>query len=432
MLKRKWILELPYLLLGLGILVFLCTHTPNLEYDAPTYIRFDPTRPPLYPLFIWLFHWAGLHQFSLLIWTQGILLFATLLYTRYWLKKNFFVSDFLIFLIFLIILLTISFRFQITNVQSEGLTFPIFIWTFFLLIECFQQFNLKKISYLALWVSVLALTRLQFYYFYALFGLLCLWYLWQHISIKSLSIAAFILFGSMIFTVSIDHTYHYIKHGTFSGAPYGGLLVLAQTLYLANHDAANYFNDPAEKAYVKSLFEQRDAQHLNQDADLLTDLRPTYYDDAYQTYSRNQQPLTAIIESTLKLKELKHFKSNKIATSINKTLLQHAPKKNFFFFLWKFVKCMGGVPLFLFFMLLLIAIPFEMIRYPTRQADLLSIFLLVTTLITFLNAATISIFNPDLPIYFCYSQFMFYCLAALLVSQKMSDPTQQPYSCQPN
>src|SRR3990167_1607375 len=170
MLRKKWRYETPYILLAVLIIFFLITHSPNyIEYDAPSYINFDPIRPPLYPIFIFLFHLAGSYQFTLIMWMHAIITFSALLYARFWLKKYLEISDFLIFVMCFIVTLTILFHFQLILIGAEGLSFPFFIVTFFLVIECFKEFSLKKISYLALWVSLLVLTRLQFCYFYGIF-----------------------------------------------------------------------------------------------------------------------------------------------------------------------------------------------------------------------------------------------------------------------
>ena len=426
MIEKKYFNEFAYLILALLIVFFLSTHSPNIEYDAFTYIKSDSIRPLIYPLFIWLFHWAGSYQFSLLMWVQGILLFSALLYARNWLKINLKLSDFSIFLVCLLVILTISFRFQIWFIQSEGLAFPFFIWTFFLLIECFNGVNLKKLFYLSLWVSILVLTRLQFYYFYGMFGILCIWYVWQRTSIKLVCMGTSILFGSMLLTILIDHSYHYYKHGFFAGAPYGGLMILVQTIYLADSDAFKYFQDPIKKAYVKTMLDQRDAKQLNRDVNLLTTMKPSYYEYAYQSYSRNYLSIQSIIGGTLKtsientLGKVTNYQSDSLSIDINKTILSHEAKKNLFFFLWKFVKCMGGIPLFLFFVILLCALLYRIVKDKMREVDLSTIFVMVVTIITFLNAAIIAGCNPDIPVYFCYSQFMFYCLAAFFVT-KTSD-----------
>lgn len=420
---KRWLYEIPYLMLATLIISYLCLHTPSLDNDIdPSYITFGGVRPPLYPAFIWLFHWARSYQFILLIWAQGALLFMSLLYARHWLKKYLQIADAAIFLICLWVVLTITLHFQIGGIQPAGVSFPSFILAFFLLIECFQKFSLKKTSYLALLVSILVLTRLQFYYFYIIFLILCLWYLWQKIPIKQVSFAFLVLFGSAASTTLIDHSYHYFKHGTFSGAPYGGLLILVQALYLAEDNAANYFQNPAEKAYVQSMINQRNAQHLNKDAHLIKQLKPRYFEYAYQSYARNYTALQIIVEKTLNTSientfGKTNFKANTIAFDIDKTLILNEFKKNILFFLWKIIQCMESIPQFLFFSLLLVAVPFKIIKNKIREPDISLLFVGTITVITFLNAAIVAASNPYISLYFCYSQFMFYCLAAFLASR---------------
>lgn len=413
---KKWLIELPYIVLGLWMIYFLCTHAPNLEYDTTSYVTFNAIRPPLYPTFIWLFHWAGAYQFSLIIWVQGILLFGTLLYARYWLKKYLQLTDCPVFLVCLFTVLTISFHFQIWYIQSEGLSFPFFIWTFFLLIECFQRFSLKKLAYLSLWVGVLVLTRLQFYYFYVIFGVLGVWYLWQRVPFKSVCMAIFLLFGSAALTTVIDHGYHYFKHGFFGTAPTAGSMIIVQALYLSDSNAASYFQNPDEKQYVQMMLDQINQQHFNQDAALLQQRKLSYLQYAYESYDRNFIEMQTIVYNTFG--NVPVFEANKIEMNIAKTLFTHAPQKNIAFFLWKFVQCVGGgVPFFLFFVILLFAIPFKIVKDKVRAPELAAVFVMVAVGITFLNAAMIAMVERALPSYFCYSQFMLYCLAAFLADR---------------
>ena len=422
--QRNLAKQVPYFFIFLSIILFLSTHSPNVEYDIdPSYILFGASRPPLYPFFIWLFRWAGQYQFTTIMWVQGLFLFLTLLYARSWLIKKLNLSDFAIFLVCLIVLFTISLRFQILFIQSEGLAFPLFILTFFTFIDCFYHFNLIKIVYLSLLVSLLILTRLQFSYFYIIFFLLPVWYRWLKIPTKQVLLSAIILFGSASFTTLIDHSYHFVKHGFFGVAPYSGLMVLVQTLYLANNNADSYFSNPIEKKIVQQLINQRNHHGLNQDASLVGQLKPSYLNHAYQFYYRNYLAIQDIIDDVLQTSventagKKTNYQANIISFNIYKILILNEPKKNFVFLLWKFIQCMGGIPLFLFFSILLLTLPFKMAKSFTYKFDISEIFVTMITIITFLNAAMIAPFNPDLPVYFCYSQFMFYCLAALLVSR---------------
>ena len=244
---KKNLCKIPYVFLFLLIILFLYKHTSYLYDDSLSYINFDATRPPLYPFFIWLFHWIPKYQFQAVVWTQSILTFCTMLYARNWLSKHLKISEIAIFLVLLLILITICFHFQMGYVGSEGLAFPIFIFTFFPSVECFQKFSFMKISFFAVMTGLLILTRLQFYYLYGIFILLFGWYFWKKVPVKSCFICVAILFGSTLFTFLIDQSYHYFKHHDFSGAPTAGVQLIIQPLLLAKPHAANYFKDPNTK-----------------------------------------------------------------------------------------------------------------------------------------------------------------------------------------
>ncbi|HLB41819.1 MAG TPA: hypothetical protein VJN02_03010 [Gammaproteobacteria bacterium] len=417
MLRKKWRYETPYILLAVLIIFFLITHSPNyIEYDAPSYINFDPIRPPLYPIFIFLFHLAGSYQFTLIMWMHAIISFSALLYARFWLKKYLEISDFLIFIMCVIVTLTILFHFQLLMIGSEGLSFPLFILTFFLFIECFKEFNLKKLSYLALLVSLIILTRLQFYYYYMIFIILCMWYVYKRVNIKPLSIGISILLASILTTYFIDGSYHYFKHGFFSSAPATGKLLIIQPIFLSkNSQITSYFKDPKEKQYVQEMLAKMDQQQLNQDANLLTETKPSYYEFAYEEYNRNYIAIFNLVSQVLA--SVTPTESNKIAQNITKTLVFHSLKKNILFFLWKFIQFVGGIPIFLFFLMILSALFLKILMDRNWEPNYSQIFVAMIILITFLNAAVVAMVETYLVGYFCYSQFMLYCLAAFLADR---------------
>ncbi len=415
LLKKTWLHETPYALLALLVAFFLYMHTPNTDYDTPSYVNFYAMRPPIYSVFIWLFRWAGKYQFQLVMWAQSILTFISLLYARQWIKKNLMVNDFLIFPVLIFVLSTISLHSQMWYIQSEGLSFPFFIFTFFLLVECFQQYSLKKIIYLALWVGILMLTRLQFYYFYGIFILLVVWYAWKRVPIKSLGICVVILAGSILLTTLIDNTYHYFKHGFFSGEPASGVQFIIQPIFLANPDAADYFKNPTEKAMVQKIIGEVHKQKLNRDATLLTSLTPQYYEYAYQSYYRNYVAMQSIVYNTFR--EISARDQNRITNNISKILVLHEFRKNLYFYCWKVIDAMGGVPLFLFFCLLLFSVFAKILKNRLWKTNHSQLFVALTVIITFFNALLVSTAEPNCPPYFCYTQFLLYCLAALFADR---------------
>ncbi|EKD69784.1 MAG: hypothetical protein ACD_46C00726G0001, partial [uncultured bacterium] len=154
--------------------------------------------------------------------------------------------------------------------------------------------------------------------------------------------------------------------------------------------------------------------------------------NAYQAYAKNYVTIQMVIENTLQTNTgnnsgyKKNFQANKAALEINKILILHELKKNLIFLLWKFIQCMGGVPVFLFFIIIFFTSCYTVIKNKIREIDRSVLFIAIIPMITFLNAAIIAACNPDLPAYFCYSQFMLYCLAAFLAT-KVYFLTKQSY-----
>ena len=338
------------------------------------------------------------------------------MYARYWLKKYCQLSDWLIFFVILFLLITVSLHFQMFYLESEGLSFPLFIVTFFILVECFQKFQLKRIALLAFLSSILVLTRLQFYFLYPIFALLLYRHFLNKTPIKPLVIAFFILIGSIFLTQLIDRSYHYFKHGFFGSAPYSGLITSIQPLYLAGKEAPNYFQNPREKEIVMEIVEKMDQKKLMRSSALLASFKLQYYEYAYEEYYKNYVVIQGIIMNATESFSL--LERNKITTDIAKTLMLHQFKKNLLFYGWKVIEEFGGVPVFLFYCLILLSVLINLLgKDKNRCVDFACYFIGAGVLLTFSNALLVAVAEPALAGYFCYSQFILYCLAALLADR---------------
>jgi hypothetical protein len=296
-------------------------------------------------------------------------------------------------------------------IQSEGLAFPFFIFTFFSMVKCFQTFTLKKIFYLACWVSILILTRLQFYYFYGMFILLCVWYLWKKESIKSILFCILILLSSILLTTLLDRSYHYFKNGAFKNEPISGIQFVIQPVFLTNSNATSYFTDRTEKTIVQNIIYKIEKNKLNKNSALLNTPILQYYEYAYEEYSRNYVTMQSIVHDEFSKNTL--FSENKTANKISTTLFFREYKKNLFFYLWKVIDSMGGIPFFLFSCILLFSAIIATFKNRDLTPNIMQLFILLSLVITFFNALLVAIAEPALPPYFCYTQFLLYCLSAI-------------------
>lgn len=408
-----------YWLLILATILFLIGRVPNTGYDTPSYVNFSVMRPPIYPVFIWLFRWAGSYQFQSIMWVQSILTLSALAYARHWLRKNINVPDSMIFCIVLVTLITICFHSQMWYIQSEGLTFPIFIFTFFVLIACFHKFCFKQLARLSVLVFILILLRQQFYYFYGILILLCVWYGYQKISFRKIAACSFIFLGSIFSAIMIDKIYHYIEHHHFEEGQVSYIMsqFSVQAIYLSQENATNYFSNSTEKNIVKSILQKTKKKNLNRDVVLLNNkIVPQYLEYTYEEYFRNYVAIQSILVGEL-YRDRTRSEANQLLNNITKILVQNNFQENFLFYGWKVVASMGGVPGFLFFCLLLYCVGLIVFQRKGLAFSNEFIFVMLSVIITFCNALVVALAEPALPPYFCYTQFLLYCLTGVFASQ---------------
>lgn len=400
-----------YFFLILLSIIFLCTRTPNTGYDTPSYVSFSLVRPPLYPLFISLFKWAGQYQFQCVMWVQSTLTLFSLLYARNKLVNELDISDTLFFYVTLFTLITICFHFQFWYIQSEGLSFPFFIFAFFSCFTAFKQYSIHNITIFSGWVAILLLTRVQFYYLYGIFILLILWYMKNHRTKKTILIAIAVMMVSIIATSLIDRTYHLLVNKHFSGEPVSGTQVAIQPLYLAEKNASHYFKNKMDASLVQKIENAINQQGLKNDARLLQTFKVQHYEYAYQEYNRNYIAIQGIINHILSTVSV--TQANTITNHITMVLVKHELQKNVFFYIWKVIIAFGGVPNFLFFLIFFPAILYVVYKKRTNQ----SLFVSLCIVFMFANALLVCAAETNAPPYFCYTQFLLYTLAALFADR---------------
>lgn len=409
--KKKYLSNIAFIFLILISFLFLLKSTPNTGYDSDSYIHFSAIRPPVYPLFISLFQWAGSHQFMCVMWAQSMLTLFALYYSKKKFEYSMGISPFLIFFAILFTLITICFHFQFRYIESEGLSFPFFIFAFFACLNAFKQYSLKNIIVFSLWVSILILTRLQFYFFYGVFLLLLLWYIKRKVAGKSILKTIIIFIASIMITALLDHTYHFIKNDRFSSEPISGVQFAIQPLFLASANAETLFSDPTISNVVKKIQTGLIQTKLNQDAQLLSQFKLQHYEYAYQEYNRNYVAIQQIIYSVFS--NVSTTEENSITNKIAKTLFMHDMKKNIFFYAWKVIDAFGGIPNFLFFVLFLPAI----LLATQKEMDMVSLFVSLSVITMFANALLVATAETNCPPYFCYTQFLLYLLSALFADR---------------
>lgn len=453
--RKNYLALCSYSLLGVCIFIFLCMHTPSVGFDTVGYIHFSPMRPPLYPIFIELFKWAGRYQLDMVMWTQTVLICASLMYARVWLKRHLFISDVFIFSAYIIITIHLFFGLALlTSIMSEGLAFPLFVVAFFTLLDCFLAYQTKKLLWLGVLTTLLILTRVQFYFFYLAFVLLLIWYAGRKVSFKKIAVAALIFLASILCTVVAVRSYNFILRGSFSGTISTlGEQLIVQPLYLTNINAEKYFTDPAQKKYVHDVMKdmsQNDLGNVIPNPALSLGLHADYekanprfsqavtamrYSDhhggtsfwgppiptrdlLYDYYTNNYNAIMLVAKAHTPLMSTQA--ADQFRTHVSLILFLHEFKKNVVFFILKWINFTGGILLTLTLITVLLVACVRIITKKSAQGsagEVTHIFVAVGIILIFINNAEVAVVEALVLRYLFYSYFIFYCLVALIMDR---------------
>lgn len=380
--------------------------------------------PPLYPFFIWLFHIFGTKQYIALRWGQSILTFWSLLYAADWMHKNLSIPRFINITIMALMIGFMSFHGQtLTRVFSEGLSFPIFIVTFFYLVEAFQSPDLKKIALVSLGSSLLILTRHQFYYFYVMLAFSVIWNYWRRglfrLMIKNLGLITLFIIMTGILSQQYYHWVSKSSGQSWSAAQwqFTGWRVLVQPMYLAHSTDDVYFSDPEEKKlFDKILNHLEKDQYTRKTAPPLKDndniLAAEYhymsilgkFQDSIRRGIEQSQPIDKSPEQV-----------DKMLFHMTKTLVAHSIKENLVFYLLR-VTFYSGAPLWVFLSLMIIFLTmiYRIILDKSWCPTIEQAFVMMALIFIVLNSAFVAIVEVQMPRYFYYSIFLYFCLFGLL------------------
>lgn len=405
---------------------YLCIHHPVIDPDSHGYIQGEFIRQPLDYLFIFAFHWAHPYQLQVVMWAQSLFTLFSLCYAKNYLQKKLGISNFLILISFLCTLITVCFYYQMSHIDSEGISFPLFILTFCVLLDCFSEKNYKKIVLSAFLISLLILTRTQFYFFYGILFALIVWCVIKQYPKKYIVMCLLIFIASSIFTNILDRTYHYFKHGYFVTEPLAGILTVIQPLYLSTPQLINDIGQVDEQRRIQSLMHYIATENLNQETAFLLPNTFKNYNYAYQEYAKNYNTILHQVchtfsnqscQSVSTISSSALLKMNKESLHITGALFIHNIKENIWFFTYKLINTIGNVSFFIFIVILFCGIGLKTLKNNFIENTPGNLFVILSLLIIILNAATIAFAEPTLPEYTCYSQFLLYCLAAFFAEK---------------
>jgi len=405
--------------LGLMIFAPLCGAQPYVGSDGRGYIHFWSWRPPVYPIFIWLFHGFGEYQFVVTMWVQSFLVFVALLYARFWLHTYLNLSQ---FVTFLILSFTIIVDFLSSHIlqwmYAESIAFFLFIFTFLLFVDNLKTFNSKKLIFMVIAGNLLILTRGQFICFYLLFLLIPILQFWNKKPKKQAIFTFLTIMISIVFFMLVDKSYHYFLHGQFRGISYVGRDLIVQPLYLADSTSARYFTDPDEKSTFIKLINKLEKRHLTRNT-APSPVMAKYSRISYDYFTNNYNLIDELFSQDIYPPEIadSDYQSDDLMFNIAKTLILNEPKANLTLYVWKITSYFATPWIFFAFLITLIAIVFRVLIDRDWQPSMKQLFIIASFLFILVNAIIVAIFQTYSPRYFYYTYFLFFCLSGLLANE---------------
>ncbi len=412
--------KLPFWQLGiLFCLIFIPLYgaSPDIWEDTGAYLYFDAVRPPIYPLFLWLFHRFGQHQLLVAMWVQSLINFLALVYAAYWLHTRLELPKFLIFILLAFSVVLLQHFSVYRSILTEALSFPLFIVAVMFFVDSFKDFNIKKVILLSLTVNVLVLTRGQFYYFYILFFMLIAWHIWKRSPLRKLLVGSLTIIFFITVAMLGNRAYHYVLHKHFSVSSASGAVFIQQAMYLSNLGDAAYFRNPDERLFFEKTMKTLEDKHLTRDNPPLILRPPIGLGVASEYYERAYFPIMCTVRSNLPSRNLYSYDSSAFLVKISKTLYVHNLKKAGIFYVWRVASFVGGPMFFLGFLIVLISICFRALTDRSWNPTIKQIFVSVSFFIILANAAVIGCCAGTDLRYFYYAYFLYLCLWGLLAKE---------------
>lgn len=409
--RNRVLNNLPILILGLLTAVYLSYVSPLIEVDSVTYINFSSRRPPIYPFFLWIFHGFGSYQFTIVIWFQFIFSFLSLGYACHWLRTRLQLNEFLIsfILISTVVLIFIYYK-MLRSICSEGITFPLFIIAFLLLVETFNHLTLKKMVLLSLYTSLLVLTRAQFYFFYILLAMLVIWNIWKKTSLKTIFLSFLLIITSIVFNEGITRSYHYLMFGRFSSVPLVGIQLIPRALFLSHIRLSQYFTDQSDQIIFEKILNRLENKHLTKSTapEIIKGLHPVlaYYNAAVPAIEKNYSPY---------IEGLSLYQTNEKMLRLSKVLYLNNLKENLILYLWSISSYFGEIPFILSFLLVLFVLYKSIFK--NKKIDTKTAFIILAMSTIIINVAFCAIWVIMVASYYYYTYFLTFCLAAIIANE---------------
>lgn len=269
--------------------------------DTDTYLSLSPARDPLYGIFVHVFSFMEEPlQLWVIVLIQNILGAFSCIYLLFFLIRKFKINVFVQFLVTACLLIphimipmsTVSGMVLLNTILSEGITLPLYLILFTLLLQfVFEKDNKKAVRYmlLALLLCVLLIAaRGQLLSILVVFVIVSV-YRFLVNGNKKMFIMVFVLaITGYAAKIVINNTYNLVSNGVFTGNTSQSATVAANALFAADLDKKVSFKDVSlDKVYedIVSVIREEKMHYSYAPKDLKGFV--SYYENAHDVIKFN-------------------------------------------------------------------------------------------------------------------------------------------------
>lgn len=363
-----------------------------LSSDSQSYINKELIRSPLYPLLIQSLSFFN-SSYNLLVIFQLAFGFFSCFSMVKTLQKYFSFGG-ATFLFLLLIHLSPYFFYYGNHVLSEGLAYPLFLWSALFLIKSLYTRQAKYVLFFIVSLTLLVLTRKQYVFLYVVGFVVITYFLWQKlINYKKMLILITVLGFSFLSTNLLEKMYHKHYNDKFITVPFLGIQLVVMPMYLSSKEDVALFTDPIEANIFRDAIEMVDKEKYGASSLWKPEEHPEYH----HYYMNYNNVCWKAISSSL-AKNCKPFDWVSIDVTLTKMsfiLIKQHWKRYVSLYLRSIIHGLGGYYLFSF-----ILFGFLLSAYCHHQnKDKLSLIVFMSILITYGNYFLVALVEPAMTRY---------------------------------
>lgn len=252
-------------LLAASIVIIL--KGPVLGSDSYSYLDMEVSRPPGYPLFLYLMRMFGEHYLMITVIVQTLFNAAVFIIFFQYIRKRFNIP-----VLYMLFLLPLAVYYFIAHVEpqkilTESVAFPLFLLLSICFIEGLIKKNLHSFIIVLVVNTVLVLIRGQFLYVYPLVILAGIYVFIRnkkYIQTKYITVFSLAVILSFASYALINRVYHYILHDTFTDTQ-TNMSFIRNAMYISGQDDYTLFENELLQNIHRDLYDSLYSAGFNKD-----------------------------------------------------------------------------------------------------------------------------------------------------------------------